>query len=332
MVPNTETELIESMKEEVEEARKLAEDWEARYKEMQRQMVDLDLVGRGPVSAASTAGAPEQGRRTSAAEAHSPHLLQRMASTASTGVAPGYEEADFPEKTEEEDEESWMLKREIHQLKSRLRNLADKREVVYRERRLLSERIETITASISQELEARKKLRKEVKEMNEAFKDEILDMEAEERTAAELEECYYSDEDDLVVNKDNRRRRSHDDDGEEEDWMGEEEEEEDVDETLEDILKLAEEEDGDEGEDPGHHLFDHYPESDGEDGDGETAEKTVEVLGAKVERHSENLHLMRRSNFLLKSKIDRLFDILQMQREKHRDIKQELARMLADIQ
>ena len=41
---------------------------------------------------------------------------------------------------------------------------------------------------------------------------------------------------------------------------------------------------------------------------------------------------MRKSNFMLKSKIDRLFDILQMQREKHRDIKQELARMLADIQ
>ena len=39
-----------------------------------------------------------------------------------------------------------------------------------------------------------------------------------------------------------------------------------------------------------------------------------------------------KSNFRLKSKIDGLFKILQMQREKHRDLKQELTRMLADIQ
>ena len=38
--------------------------------------------------------------------------------------------------------------------------------------------------------------------MNEAFKREISDMLAEERTAAELEECYFSD-DDLVPNKAN---------------------------------------------------------------------------------------------------------------------------------
>ena len=48
----------------------------------------------------------------------------------------------------------------------------------------------------------RKRLRKEIKDMNEAFKREISDMLSEERTAAELEECYFSD-DDLVPNKNN---------------------------------------------------------------------------------------------------------------------------------
>jgi hypothetical protein len=46
--------------------------------------------------------------------------------------------------------------------------------------------------------------------MNEAFQEEILDMEAAERTAKELEECYFSDEDDLVVNKNARRKLSAD--------------------------------------------------------------------------------------------------------------------------
>ena len=32
--------------EEVDEARKLAEEWELKYKEMQRQMTDLDMVRR----------------------------------------------------------------------------------------------------------------------------------------------------------------------------------------------------------------------------------------------------------------------------------------------
>ena len=41
---------------------------------------------------------------------------------------------------------------------------------------------------------------------------------------------------------------------------------------------------------------------------------------------------MRKSNFLLKSKIDILSDALQLQREKHHDLKQELNRMLTDIQ
>ena len=32
--------------EEVDEARKLAEEWEIKYKEMQRQMADLDMARR----------------------------------------------------------------------------------------------------------------------------------------------------------------------------------------------------------------------------------------------------------------------------------------------
>jgi hypothetical protein len=41
---------------------------------------------------------------------------------------------------------------------------------------------------------------------------------------------------------------------------------------------------------------------------------------------------MRKSNFMLKAKIDRLYDLLQMQKEKHHDLRLELTRMLADIQ
>ena len=52
------------------------------------------------------------------------------------------------------------------------------------------------------------KVRAELKEMNEAFKEELADMEANERTARELEECYFSDEEDLVVNPAARNRKS----------------------------------------------------------------------------------------------------------------------------
>ena len=47
-----------------------------------------------------------------------------------------------------------------------------------------------------------------MKEMNEAFKEELEDMEMNERTARELEECYFSDEEDLVVNPAARTRKS----------------------------------------------------------------------------------------------------------------------------
>ena len=44
----------------------------------------------------------------------------------------------------------------------------------------------------NRQVEARKRLRKEIKEMNEAFKQEILDMCTEQQTAEELEDCYFS--------------------------------------------------------------------------------------------------------------------------------------------
>jgi transcriptional regulator with XRE-family HTH domain len=157
-----------------------------------------------------------------------------------------------------------------------------------------------------------------------------LDMEAAERTAKELEECYFSDEDDLVVNKNARRKLSADEADQYSDY-----EEEEVEETLDDIIHLAEGDDGE--EDPGHDLFEHYPESEEEDEqeeeyDDKDYDHQTERLNDRIGRHGDNLSTMRKSNFLLKSKIDRLFDILQMQREKHHDLNQELTRMLADIQ
>lgn len=79
--------------------------------------------------------------------------------------------------------------------------------------------------------------------MNDAFKREISDMISEERTAAELEECYFSD-DDLVPNK-SRRRDEEEEVDEDDDYEMEEEE---VEENLDDIIKAAE---GEDEEDPG---------------------------------------------------------------------------------
>ena len=64
----------------------------------------------------------------------------------------------------------------------------------------------------------------------------------------------------------------------------------------------------------------------GDDHDGQK-----EALNKRLEAHSERIQLMRKSNFTLKSKIDILMDLLQVQKEKHLDLKQELNRMLLDI-
>ena len=80
------------------------------------------------------------------------------------------------------------------------------------ERQLLQERIETLVGSIGNEVESRRGLRKEINEMNEAFKEEIMDMAREQKAANELEDCYFSDDEELVVNTHKR------DDLDEEDW------------------------------------------------------------------------------------------------------------------
>ena len=129
---------------------------------------------------------------------------------------------------------------------------------------------------------------------------------------------------------------------------------------MEEIITLAEDED--EEDDPGHELFERYPESDEdyvEEDDSEADEGVVDdllknivndhdwlqkekgeldhdvkkdKLKKNIDKHHGRVLTMRRSNFMLKSKIDRLYDILQMQKEKHHDLKLELTRMLADIQ
>ena len=221
-----------------------------------------------------------------------------------------------------------MLRRELHTLNNKLRNVRDKRDIVIRERYLLQERIETLVGSIGNELESRKRLRKEINEMNETFKQEMREMMAEQQAADELEECYFSDDEDLVVN-------THKKGGLEEDELSNDEgEEEDVDETIEEIVNQAEE---DLEEDPGAELFDNYPLADYDGIDEkevgeEELESTRENLNTKVEKHNEKVQLMRKSNFRLKAKIDHLYDILQAQKEKHHDMRLELTRMLADIQ
>ena len=56
-----------------------------------------------------------------------------------------------------------------------------------------------------------------------------------------------------------------------------------------------------------------------------------QALQLSIDRQAEQVQLMRKSNFLLKSKIDIISDLLQVQKEKHHDLKQELNRMLVDI-
>ena len=108
-----------------------------------------------------------------------------------------------------------MLKREIHTLNHKLRNIKDKREIIVRERQLLQERIDTLIGSIGNELDGRKRLKKEINEMNEAFKDEILEMEAEQKLNDEMDEYYFSDDEELVPNVHKRKTSEEDLDGKE---------------------------------------------------------------------------------------------------------------------
>ena len=108
--------------------------------------------------------------------------------------------------------------------------------------------------------------------------------------------------------------------------------------SVEDIIKEAEEDEyNTEVEDAGADLFDNYPESDEEDFDENLIQEddydsVRDSINKRVEGHADNVQLMRKSNYRMKTKIDRLYDILQTQKEKHHDLRQELTRMLADIQ
>ena len=43
-------------------------------------------------------------------------------------------------------------------MRGKLKNIVDKREIVFRERRLLTDRVDTIVKNIGEEIEARKKV------------------------------------------------------------------------------------------------------------------------------------------------------------------------------
>jgi len=316
-VPEEVLEEIDELKEEADEARKLAEEWEAKYKEMRRQMEAID--GSGGM----------YGKKNSTAGIERPSF-QRMQSTASSD---GVE--DIPNNRAslalgEADEDDWMQRREVTQLQTKLRNTRDKKDIIVRERNLLSERIDNLKESIAKEFEARKGLKKDVKDMNAAFQEEMAEMEHDLETQKNLEDCYYSDEEGLVENPYAKEKSADDeDDAEVLEFL----EDDEMEESVEEILRNAEESEEVE-DDPGAVLFSKLDEdSDTEDEpDANDHIKMSEHVNKKIERETEKVQLMRKSNFALKSKIDILYDILQTQKEKHFDLKQELNRMLSDIQ
>merc|ERR1719266_674711 len=280
---------IDEMREEVDEARKLAEEWETKYKDMQRQMSELE------------------------SSRHKKHSIVLESAGFDFSSSIQYPVASEYEENDDDGDYAWMLKREI----------------VVRERQLLQERIDTLIGSIGNELDGRKRLKKEINEMNEAFKDEIYEMEAEQKLNDEMEEYYFSDDEELVPNVHKRKTSEEDLDEDSNDL-----DDDDQFETVDDLINLAEEDETD----PGAEFFESYPEEEDDEEvdenqlDEEDYEPTRESLTQRVEHHNENVHLMRKSNFMLKAKIDRLYDVLQMQKEKHHDLRQELTRMLAEIQ
>ncbi len=82
--------------------------------------------------------------------------------------------------------------------------------------------------------------------------------------------------------------------------------------------------------DDGAHFFLQNEDDTEEIPKGDLADQR-QALQLSIDRQAEQVQLMRKSNFLLKSKIDIISDLLQVQKEKHHDLKQELNRMLVDI-
>jgi len=309
---------MEELKEEVDEARKLAEEWEAKYKEMQRQMSLLEE------------GTPF-GKKNSTTGFEKPVLQRGLSTTSSDGAG---EDGTGDKRTSQNFSEmevtgdDWMQKREVQQLRAKLKNVKDKKEMIVRERFLLTERVDSLKDSIAVEYEARKKLKKDVKDMNAAFKEEMEDMELDEDAQNDLDDCYFENEDDLVINS-HRKKKNEDDDMDEYADFGEDD---DLEESVEEIIKNAEESEEMEV-DPGEDLFNKLKEEVvEEDLDDISHEKQLEQLNKRVEEETEKVQTMRKSNFSVKAKIDILYDLLQTQKEKHYDLKQELNRMLSDIQ
>ena len=232
-----------------------------------------------------------------------------------------------------DEDEDWMQKREISQLQAKLRNMKDKKEIIVRERKFLNERIDNLKECIANEFESRKTLKKDIREMNAAFKEEMADMDHNDQIKKDLEDCWY-DESDLVDNP-YAAKEEHEDEEEKDEFADLLEKDDDMEEDVNEILQSAEECEEVE-EDTGAVLFDKFEaneESDIEDEepDAEEFNKMSEYLNKKIDHQQEHVKLMRQSNFALKSKIDILYDILQTQKEKHYDLKQELNRMLSDV-
>ncbi|CAB4058078.1 unnamed protein product [Lepeophtheirus salmonis] len=290
----------ELLRQEAEEARLLAEEWENKYKEMQRQMKEIE-------------GGSGKHHKKSSTVSEPGNLYTRTQEDDGN-------ESEGSLEGENSDDEDWMSKREVHTLKQKLKTVHDKREILNRERNLLNERIGNLIGSISSEVKSRQNLKKEIKDMNEAFKREIAEMCSDEFTTAELEDCYFSDEDTLVSSKTSCERRGGR-------------------KTLSEIIQLAEDELEEEEIKQFQELFDLQKESDEMkkvkerlESLTQNKEETTEFLNAQIESQTANVHNMRKCNFSIKSKIDRLHDVLQYEKERHQDLKQELTRMLADIQ
>ena len=307
---------MDELKEEAEEAKKLAEEWEAKYKDMQKQMESLDNHGGLFSKKTSTADKP---------------MFQRLQSTNSEG------EAELPNNRAsvlavEDDDEDWMQKREVAQLQSKIKNMRDKKEIIVKERNFLNERIDNLKDCIAKEFEARKTLKKDIREMNAAFTEEMAEIDHDLQVKKDLEDCAY-DEEDLVVNP--YAKKIEEVDEVDEEFAAYLEKDDDMEEDIDEILRTAEEYEEYEP-DSGAHLFEKFiknEESDIEDEEPESTEypKLLEYFTKKIEHETERVKLMRQSNFGLKSKIDILYDILQTQKEKHYDLKQELNRMLSDV-
>jgi len=301
---------IAELKEEADEARKLAEEWENKYKEMQRQMEDFEVSSNKKLQS-----------------------LQSQEHQSLNG-----DEAMASNSTNEDD---WLQRRELQQIQTKIRSTKEKKLFLEKERRFLNERLDNLKDSISQEVESRKVLKREIREMNAAFRQEMAEIEEMERLEHDLDEVYISDEDELVHNTYHQKVNADDMATENnEDNVELDEEEDDV--TLDDILRSADDM-MEEKDDVGGALF-FLPDND-EDSHNTTNnsqshsnsqpadfESQKEQLNASFDTHSERLQLMRKSNFLLKSRIDVLSDLLQAQKEKHQDLKQDLNRMLVDIQ